>query len=144
LVSPPFQRVIVATLAVALKQRHRLFVGTDLIVHATMLQDLGCEVVTATGASEALDKLSTDRRIEVLITDINYARHGRTRIGESRRADAQTVEGCDLEDERIIIDDKYDARQGTLHDIELQAFLTAERDLWFRFKSIGRDVAAQH
>ena len=36
-----------------------------------MLQDLGCEVVTATGGNEALDKLSTDRRIEVLITDIN-------------------------------------------------------------------------
>jgi two-component system, cell cycle response regulator CpdR len=42
-----------------------------LEVTATMLQDLGCEVVTAPGAKEALDKLSTDRRIEVLITDIN-------------------------------------------------------------------------
>jgi two-component system, cell cycle response regulator CpdR len=42
-----------------------------LKVTATMLQDLGCEVVTATGANEALDKLCTDRRIEVLNTDIN-------------------------------------------------------------------------
>lgn len=36
-----------------------------------MLKDLGCAVVTAPGANEALEKLSTDRRIEVLITDIN-------------------------------------------------------------------------
>jgi len=27
---------------------------------------------------------------------------------------------CDLEDKRFVIDNKYDARQGTLHDIELQ------------------------
>lgn len=40
-------------------------------VTQTMLQDLGCEVVTANGATEALDKLSTDGRIEILITDIN-------------------------------------------------------------------------
>jgi CheY-like chemotaxis protein len=37
----------------------------------TMLKDLGCEVVTANGANEALEKLSTDMRIEILITDIN-------------------------------------------------------------------------
>ena len=36
-----------------------------------MLEDLGCEVTTATGAIEALEKLSTDPRIEILITDIN-------------------------------------------------------------------------
>jgi CheY-like chemotaxis protein len=42
-----------------------------LEVTETMLKDLGCEVVTAPGANEALEKLSTDRRIEVLITDIN-------------------------------------------------------------------------
>lgn len=42
-----------------------------LEVTATVLEDLGCEVVTATGANEALDKLSTERRIEILITDIN-------------------------------------------------------------------------
>jgi hypothetical protein len=39
-------------------------------VAASMLEDLGCEVTTATGAIEALEKLSTDPRIEILITDI--------------------------------------------------------------------------
>jgi two-component system, cell cycle response regulator CpdR len=42
-----------------------------LDVTASMLEDLGCEVVTAAGASEALKKLQTDARIEILITDIN-------------------------------------------------------------------------
>ena len=36
-----------------------------------MLEDLGCEVVTAPGASEALKQLQTNPRIEILITDIN-------------------------------------------------------------------------
>ena len=35
-----------------------------------MLENLGCEVVTASNAKEALAKLSTDPRIEVLISDI--------------------------------------------------------------------------
>ena len=42
-----------------------------LDVTASMLQDLGCIVVTAANATQALRKLSNDRRIEVLITDIN-------------------------------------------------------------------------
>lgn len=42
-----------------------------LEVTEAMLKDLGCEVVTANGANEALEKLSTDSRIEILITDIN-------------------------------------------------------------------------
>ena len=42
-----------------------------LEVTASMLEDLGCEVVTAHGGNDALRKLSTDGRIEVLITDIN-------------------------------------------------------------------------
>lgn len=37
----------------------------------SMLIDLGCEVVTAGGAKEALEKLANDMRIEILITDIN-------------------------------------------------------------------------
>jgi CheY-like chemotaxis protein len=37
---------------------------------AAMLDDLDCEVVTAAGGEEALEKLETDERIEVLITDI--------------------------------------------------------------------------
>jgi two-component system, cell cycle response regulator CpdR len=36
-----------------------------------MLEDLGCEVVTAADASEALHCLENNRRIEALITDIN-------------------------------------------------------------------------
>ena len=42
-----------------------------LDVTASMLEDLGCEVVTAHGGNDALRKLSTDSRIEILITDIN-------------------------------------------------------------------------
>jgi CheY-like chemotaxis protein len=40
-------------------------------VTASMLEDLGCEVVTAAGATEALKMLSANRCIEILITDIN-------------------------------------------------------------------------
>jgi CheY-like chemotaxis protein len=38
---------------------------------AAMLEDLGCEVVSATSGPEALDHLSRSDRIEILITDIN-------------------------------------------------------------------------
>ena len=41
-----------------------------LEVTASMLEDPGCEVVTARW-NRALRKLSTDGRTEVLITDIN-------------------------------------------------------------------------
>ena len=41
-----------------------------LEVLAAMLEDLGCEVVTAAGPQEALEKLAADPRIEVLFTDI--------------------------------------------------------------------------
>ena len=41
-----------------------------LDVLAAMLEDLGCEVVTATGPQEALEKLGADPRAEVLFTDI--------------------------------------------------------------------------
>ena len=37
---------------------------------ASMLEDLGCEVVTADCGVDALAKLKTDKRIEILITDI--------------------------------------------------------------------------
>jgi CheY-like chemotaxis protein len=36
----------------------------------SLLEELGCEVVTATRASEALQALSSDERIDLLITDI--------------------------------------------------------------------------
>jgi two-component system, cell cycle response regulator CpdR len=42
-----------------------------LDVTAEMLTDLGCEVVTASDAEEALEKLATNSRIEILVTDIN-------------------------------------------------------------------------
>jgi CheY-like chemotaxis protein len=42
-----------------------------LEVIAAMLEDMGCEVVTAATATEALEKLAADRRITILITDIN-------------------------------------------------------------------------
>ena len=38
---------------------------------ASMLEDLGCEVTTAVNGHDALQKLSIDRRIEILITDLN-------------------------------------------------------------------------
>lgn len=41
-----------------------------LIFTATMLQDLGHEVITASNADDALHKLTTEQRIEVLITDV--------------------------------------------------------------------------
>ncbi|MGB6540926.1 MAG: response regulator [Xanthobacteraceae bacterium] len=40
-------------------------------VTASMLEELGCEVITAASGTEALQRLSSDRRIEILITDIN-------------------------------------------------------------------------
>jgi CheY-like chemotaxis protein len=40
-------------------------------VAAMMLEDLGCEVVTAADAADALERLSTNPRIEILITDVN-------------------------------------------------------------------------
>jgi CheY-like chemotaxis protein len=51
-----------------------LVVDDEPLVRETtvsMLEDLGCEVLGAANATEALTKLSADRRIEVLITDIN-------------------------------------------------------------------------
>ena len=42
-----------------------------LAVTASMLEDLGCEVVTAGNAQAALATLSADPRVEILITDIN-------------------------------------------------------------------------
>jgi two-component system cell cycle response regulator CpdR len=42
-----------------------------LEVTALMLADIGCEVVTAANGGDALEKLSSDERIDILITDIN-------------------------------------------------------------------------
>lgn len=42
-----------------------------LDVTTSMLEGFGCDVLTATGGNEALEKLSANQRIEILITDIN-------------------------------------------------------------------------
>jgi two-component system cell cycle response regulator CpdR len=42
-----------------------------LEVIAVMLEDLGCEVITAVSGFDALDQLRRNNRISVLITDIN-------------------------------------------------------------------------
>jgi two-component system cell cycle response regulator CpdR len=42
-----------------------------LEVVVQMLEELGCEVVSAGNGPEALDQLSRNDRIEILITDIN-------------------------------------------------------------------------
>jgi two-component system, cell cycle response regulator CpdR len=54
--------------------RTALLVDDDPLVLAVvkdMLEDLGCEVLTAASAREALDQLSSNRAIALLITDIN-------------------------------------------------------------------------
>jgi two-component system cell cycle response regulator CpdR len=50
-----------------------LLVDDDLVlaVVASMVEDLGCEVVTAAGGRHAIDTLLADDRIEILITDVN-------------------------------------------------------------------------
>ena len=42
-----------------------------LDVVSEMLQDLGCEVLCANSGSDALEKLSGNERVSILITDIN-------------------------------------------------------------------------
>jgi two-component system cell cycle response regulator CpdR len=36
-----------------------------------MLKDLGCEVITALNGTDALTALANDRRIDILISDVN-------------------------------------------------------------------------
>jgi len=42
-----------------------------LDVVTSMLQELGCEVVSAQSGAQALEKLAQNERISILITDIN-------------------------------------------------------------------------
>ncbi|HEY1979277.1 MAG TPA: response regulator [Xanthobacteraceae bacterium] len=42
-----------------------------LEITANMLEELGCDVLTAPTPQEALAMIASDRRIEILITDIN-------------------------------------------------------------------------
>ena len=61
-----------------------------LDVTAAMLEDLGCEVVTAADAFEALAKLAANQAIEILITDINMPGMNGYELAERTR---QTREG---------------------------------------------------
>ena len=56
-----------------------------LEVTASMLEDLGCEVVTALDGEEALSKLAADPRIEVLVTDINMPRMSGYELAEKAK-----------------------------------------------------------
>jgi two-component system cell cycle response regulator CpdR len=49
---------------------------------ASMLEDLGCEVVTASCGAEALTKLRAEPRIEILITDIKMPSLGGYELAE--------------------------------------------------------------
>jgi CheY-like chemotaxis protein len=41
-----------------------------------MLEDIGCDVVTSATGAEALDLISNDPQIEIVITDINMPKLG--------------------------------------------------------------------
>lgn len=58
-----------------------------LDVAARMLEDLGCDVVTAADAEEALETLA-DQRVEILITDVNMPGMGWIRTGQRGRENA--------------------------------------------------------
>jgi two-component system, cell cycle response regulator CpdR len=65
-----------------------------LEVIASMLEDLGCRVVTATTAIEALSKLSADPWISILLTDVNMPGMSGYELAEtatSRRSGLQVI-----------------------------------------------------
>jgi two-component system cell cycle response regulator CpdR len=51
----------------------------------SMLEDLGCEVITATNGFDAMAKLAADPRIEVLITDIHMPGMNGYELAENAR-----------------------------------------------------------
>jgi two-component system, cell cycle response regulator CpdR len=54
--------------------RRALVVDDDALTRellASMLEDLGCETLTARSGTDALTQLANDRRIDLLITDVN-------------------------------------------------------------------------
>lgn len=58
-----------------------------LDVTAEMLQDLGCNVVTAASGAEALAKLADHRHIAILITDVNMPEmNGHELVDRAKRA----------------------------------------------------------
>jgi two-component system, cell cycle response regulator CpdR len=70
----PFDSLLPIGLETAVVSRVVLVVDDEplvLDVTASMLEDLGCEAITATDGQEALEKLADHPHIDVLITDIN-------------------------------------------------------------------------
>ena len=65
-----------------------------LEVVASMLEDLGCKVVTALNATDALELLAENEQIEVLFTDVNMPGMCGYELGDkarSIRADLQVM-----------------------------------------------------
>jgi CheY-like chemotaxis protein len=54
----------------------------------TLLEELGCEVVTATCGIEALDALSVNERIDVLVTDFQMPGMNGLELIERARPDS--------------------------------------------------------
>ena len=68
---------------------HRALVVDDdpliLELIASMLEELGCDTVTARSGTDALGQLATDRRIEMLFADINMPGLSGTELAERAR-----------------------------------------------------------
>jgi two-component system, cell cycle response regulator CpdR len=65
-----------------------------LEVVASMLEDLGCKVVTADNATDALELLAENEQIEILFTDVNMPGMGGYELGDKARrirADLQVM-----------------------------------------------------
>jgi two-component system, cell cycle response regulator CpdR len=52
---------------------------------SSMLAELGCDVIAVTSATEALENLASNRRVEILITDINMPDIGGYELAEKAR-----------------------------------------------------------
>ena len=50
-----------------------------------MLEELGCDVIAVSSASEALENLASNQRVEILITDINMPDIGGYELAEKAR-----------------------------------------------------------
>ena len=64
-----------------------------LEVTASMLEEFGCEVTTAASGTDALQQLSANQRIEILITDINMPGMSGCELAERAKRIRQRVQG---------------------------------------------------